>query len=455
MVGTKSSDLMEITRDGRVVFHFHPGQIRAWKAQERVVAVIAGTQSGKTSFGPVWLWREMRLKGPGDYLIATPTFPLLELKLLPEFKRLFETILKLGKLTYSPNPKFHLSEAGEIAMFGSPQDTPTTVHFGYARNPDSLESMTAKAAWLDEAGQKDFKVGSYEAIQRRLAIHDGRMLITTTPYELGWLKSRIWAKRKTETDIRVVRFDSTMNPLFPQEVMDRARRDLPRWKFNMFYRGIFSRPAGMIYDNFDDNIHTCPRFPIPDAWERNVGTDFGGVNTAGIFLAEDPGTKKLYAYREYHAGGRTAAGHTTALLAHEPGVPTRIFGGAKSEQQWRDEFRAAGFPIKEPAVSDVEVGIDRVYGAFSRNEIVIFDDLTDLLEEINTYSRETDDFGEPTEKIDDKNKFHRLDALRYIISSVRGLSTGETSALFDNETGPGSVDEELAWAESYSDYDDY
>ena len=52
------------------------------------------------------------------------------------------------------------------------------------------------------------------------------------------------------------------------------------------------------------------------------------------------------------------------------------YGGAKSlKGQWRDEFSAAGLYIGEPAVSDVEVGINRVYGTIKRTELRIFDDL--------------------------------------------------------------------------------
>jgi hypothetical protein len=58
--------------------------------------VLAGTQGGKTSFGPVWLWREMQLRGPGDYLVVTPTFPLLEMKALPTLLQLFRGWLGLG-----------------------------------------------------------------------------------------------------------------------------------------------------------------------------------------------------------------------------------------------------------------------------------------------------------------------------------------------------------------------
>ena len=51
--------------------------------------MLAGTQGGKTSFGPHWLNREIKTKGPGDYLAVTATFPLLENKMLPELKKAF------------------------------------------------------------------------------------------------------------------------------------------------------------------------------------------------------------------------------------------------------------------------------------------------------------------------------------------------------------------------------
>src|SRR5436305_14072646 len=104
--------------------------------------------------------------------------------------------------------------------------------------------MTGKAAWLDEAGQKKFRVGSYDAVQRRMAIHQGRILITTTPYDLGWLKQRIYDPWQAGDErIDVIRFESIENPAFPREEYDRAKRELPRWKFDLFYRAIFTRPA--------------------------------------------------------------------------------------------------------------------------------------------------------------------------------------------------------------------
>ncbi len=440
--------LSETTPDGRLRFNFHPGQMQAWDCPARFVAVLAGRQSGKTSFGPVWLWREIQRKGPGDYMVVVPTYPLLVKKALPEFLRLFKSRLRLGE--YQTQQKiFTFSPEGAHRTFGAAaDDEPTQVFFGHAQDPESLESATAKAAWLDEAGQTKFRLASWEAILGRLSIHQGRVLITTTPYSLGWLKQQIWDKWKAGSrDVEVVRFDSTENPAFPQEEYERARRDLPPWKFDMFYRAFFRRPAGLIYDSFDETAHKVKRFPVPREWPRYLGLDFGGVNTAGVFYAgeldaEGDETGRLFAYREYKAGSRSAAEHCYNLLRGEREIPFTV-GGSHSEDQWRREFgrggfvtlgtqgearhafitgphEATGITVREPKIKDVEVGIDRVYATHRRGEILVFDDLAGYLEEKGTYSREIDEQGEPTEKIEDKETVHFMDAERYIIGYLKG-----------------------------------
>ncbi len=406
--------LIEEERTGTergLCYRFHPGQLRAWESTKRFILVLAGTQGGKTSFGPLWLHREIQTCGPGDYLTVTPTYPLLALKALSEFMALFGRTLHLG--TYAGSPQ-------RVFTF---HDGLTRILFGHAQDPDALEAATAKAAWLDEAGQRKFRLGSWEAIQRRVAVHQGRVLLTTTPYNLGWLKQQLYdpweAAGGDHPDIDVIRFDSLENPAFPRAEFERARRTLPPWKFNLFYRALFTRPAGLIYDCFDEKRHKIPRFTIPGAWPRFLGLDFGGVNTAGIFYAQEPGTGRLFAYREYRAGGKTAAGHVAALLDGEPMLPVAA-GGSKSEGQWRDEFAAAGLPVYEPEVSDVEVGIDRVYGLHASGKLYVFADLAGYLEELATYSRELNERGEPTEKIADKSSFHLLDAARYILPALAG-----------------------------------
>jgi hypothetical protein len=417
--------------------HFHPGQSRAWHSDKPVVAVIAGTRGGKTSFGPLWLAREMRRKGPGDYLVAAPTLTLIDRAAGPELEDLFVRRLKIARKR-SAHWQFIIEEHGHRRLWPNRRyERPSRILFGHGDEPETMEAIGAKATWLDEAGQKAFKFGSWDAVERRLHIDRGRILLTTTPYTIGWLKQVIvdeWEKAHGQHPrYDVIRFDSIDNPAFPRSEWDRMQTTLPRWKFDLFYRAHFTRPAGMIFDCFDERVHKVPPFAIPATWRRWLGLDFGGVHTAGVFLAEElnergVGTGRLFAYRIYGpAGNATAAQHVAELIRPEPCLPQAV-GGSKSEDQWRYEFGAAGLPVRAPDLADVEVGIDRVYGTIRRNELFVFDDLAGLLDELQSYSRVLDDMGEPTREIDEKSSYHLLDALRYVLSYLKGNPTwGDTN----------------------------
>lgn len=431
-VAASSPQLVEITPDGTMRLHLHPGQQRAWRSRKRFVCVIAGSQGGKTSYGPHWLRREMAERGPGDYMVVTPTFPLLEIKALPEFRRLFEHQLQLGTYRASAPRRFELSPEGEVRLWGRRQDVPTTVWFGYAADPDSLEAATIKALWADECGQEKFKLGSWEALQRRLALNVGRALLTTTPYNLGWLYQEIWqpwiAAGKDHPDIDVINFESTANPTFSVAEYERLRSTLPAWKFDLFHRGIFTRPAGLIYDNWQMDWFLADQ-EIPAHWPRHVGLDFGGVNTAALFVATEldernQPTGRLIHYREYLAGDLATADHAKAITAGEPRKPDGTtaliaIGGAPSEDQWRREFTLAGLPTYRPPIKEVELGIDRVYAAQAEGVIRAFKSLSMYREQKLTYSRETDEKGDPIDKIQDKSSYHIMDCERYVMSYLR------------------------------------
>jgi len=371
--------------------------------------MLAGTQGGKTSFGPHWLYREIQNRGPGDYLGVTSSFPLLKLKMLPEFLSLFRDTLRLGNWWASDKVfEFHNGQ--------------TRVIFGSATHPESLESATAKAAWLDEAGQDQFRLDSWEAVQRRLSLHEGRALGATTLYNLGWLKQQVYDRWKEgDPDYDVIQFESIVNPAFPTREYERARATLPAWKFNMFYKGEYDRPAGLIYSDFldafrEDDGHKARAFALPPEWPRHVGVDFGAVNTATIWLAHDPKMNIYYAYRESLEGGKTTREHVNSALSVAQGENILTWhGGSKSEEQQRMDWRAAGVPIRGPRVDDVEAGLDRVISLFKTNRLFVFDSCKGLLDELGTYSRVVDEAGLPTEKIRDKEQFHRLDALRYVV----------------------------------------
>ncbi len=433
---TKAPPFREI-KDNKLRLHLHSGQTRTHLSKKRKVAMLAGSQGGKTCYGPHWLDREIRTRGPGDYIICTATFPLLSLKLLPEFLYVFKDLFHYGtfseqkKLFTFHNEKTRREETDYILFPDS--DIPTRVIIGSAQNPESVESATIKAGWLDECGQKQFKRETYRAYERRTFIHKARTLFTTTLYGLGWLKTEIYDpwKNHTDPDIDVIQFDSIENPSFPREEYERMKATMPSWKFDLFHRGRFSRPAGMIYNSFDSSTQVIKPFDIPNNWPRYVGHDFGPTNTVALWAAMNPATSELFIYREYVMGGLSTFEHVTNWIELSQGerIDSR-YGGSSTEDGWRGDFTQAGWRIDKPLISSVEAGIQKVYGYEKLGKKKVFSTCVNYISEKQSYSRELDDMYNPTDKIENKSIYHLMDAERYLVSQFNpvGILSGSDRA---------------------------
>lgn len=419
--------------DGIVTLYPHEPQLQALNSMARIVAMIAGSQGGKTSFGPWWLYLEIKRlmglrRGGGDYIAATSSYDLFKLKMLPELRNVFEHVLKIGrywsgdKIIELMNPetgKFE-AERADDPMWGR-------IILRSASSGSGLESNTAKAAWEDEAGQDEFTVESDEAIDRRLTLNEGRKLITTTLYNLGWVKQQIVDKADSDPDIELIQFASTRNPLFPVAEFERQRERLPQWKFLMFFEGRISRPPGMIYNDFVDEMrenggHKIKPFDLPIEWPRFVGIDPGANNTAIVWLAHDPLEHVYYLYRESLQGDKSSKEHAQeardlALKHRERVISWHL--GQKSEKQQRLDWQDAGVSnTQEPPIHDVESGIDKVIQLLREFRLYFFDTCSGTLSQMGSYSRKLDAAGDVTEVIKDKQKYHYLDALRYVAVGV-------------------------------------
>jgi hypothetical protein len=379
-----------------------------------------------TSYGPWWLNREIDRMGAGDYLAITTSYDLFKLKMLPEMKTVFERLLQRGR--YWPGDKLielRDPETGQFWAKRSQDDMWGRIILRSTQSEGGLESATAKAAWLDEVGQDDFSLQNWEAVLRRLSIHQGRVLGTTTLYNLGWLKTEIFDRWKAgDTDYDVVQFDSVVNPSFPKAEFERAEKSLPSWRFNMFYRGQFTKPAGLIYADFLDSYVINP-FHIPNHWQVAVGVDFGGANTCLIWAAQDPVSEIWYIYDEYLAGGKSTREHASSVFAHadenKESIEDMTFvGGSMSERQARIDWAEAGIRVAAPPFDSVEPGIDKVTEVMKSNHLRVFRTCAGWRDEIGTYRREMDTDGQVSDKISQKRKFHRMDATRYLFSHIIG-----------------------------------
>ena len=372
-----------------------------------VLAAISGTGSGKTVMGYWWLHSRMEAIPGQTWGLAEPTYPLLSKVILtssdPNRPSLEDYLRRAGH-----HPDYHAVDRIMFTDFGK-------IYLGSADNPDSMQGAALRGYWLDEAGM--MKQLAYETALQRVSMMQGQVLITTTPYNMGWLKTDVVDRADGKT-IVVERWRSIDRPGFPISSYEDMRQRLPPWRFAMLYDAQFERPAGLIYGAFDERTCLINRFPLPKEWPRYVGHDFGGANPAAMFYAQDPATGYFYAYQEYLPGaGRSTAQHVEEFKKLTSGTNViKRAGGSHQEEEIRQGYSAHGWHIQEPKLGRVEAQIDKVIGLHQLNKLFIFNDLRNYLDEKRSFSRRLDANYNATEEIEDEARFHLMSAERYVLS---------------------------------------
>lgn len=371
-----------------------------------ILAAIAGTGGGKTMTGYWWLHSRMETYPGFTWAMAEPTWSMLDKIILnssdPNRPTLEQYFRSVGHHpVYSKGERIMKTDFGQIYLYT-------------AENPDSMQGAPVRGFWLDEGGQMSLL--AHETALQRISMMSGQELITTTPYNLGWLLTEIVSK--SGPGIHVEQWSSIDRPGYPREMYEFMRQRMPAWRFAMLYDAQFQRPAGLIYHTFNESVCVIDRFPIPDSWLVYSGHDFGADNPAALFTACDPATGNFYHFHEYLPGSGISVNERVEqfkVITQGKQVIKRV-GGSHGEEEVRQAYNAHGWIISEPKLRHVEPQIEKVIGLHQMNKIFVFRDLTHYLDEKRSFARKLDDTGEPTEQIQNESRFHLMACERYLMS---------------------------------------
>jgi len=382
-----------------------------------ILAAIAGTGGGKTMTGYWWLHSRMEAYIGNTWLVAEPTYGMLGKIILetsdpdrPKLEDYFEMVghhphyRAVDKILYTDYGKIYLASADE---------------------PKTMQGAAVKGAWLDEAGQMSL-LAKETAYQRRSMLR-GQLLLTTTPYDLGWLLHDI-VEKNGQNGIHVEKWSSIDRPGFPRDEYERAKRNMPPWRFRMLYDAEFERPAGLIYSTFNESVCVIDPFPIPKEWLVYTGHDFGPDNPAALFVAQDPSTGQFYVFDEYLPGAGISVHERVEAwkkITQGYNVVKRV-GGSPTEEESRQAYNAHGWVITKPKIGHIEPQIDKVIALHQLNKIMVFKDCVHYIDEKRTFSRKLDEFNQPTKDINNEARYHIMACDRYLFSDF----TPETAQPF-------------------------
>lgn len=379
------------------------------------LAAIAGTGGGKTVLGYWWLHSRMEAYPKHTWGMAEPTYPLLSKVILESSDVERPSLLNYFKMV-GHHPDYHAVDKILYTDYGK-------IYLGSADRPDSMQGAAVKGYWLDEAGQMSLQ--AHETAIQRVSMQEGQELLTTTPYNLGWLLTEI-KNRAGTAGIHVETWRSIDRPGFPRKSYERDKQLLPSWRFAMLYDAKFERPAGVIYSSFNESVCVIDRIPIPKEWLIYTGHDFGPDNPAALFYAQDPSTGQFYLFAEYLPGSGVSVHERVEewkKVTEGMNVVKRV-GGSPTEDDSRNLCSAHGWVITKPKIPRVEPQILKVFAMHSLNKIMVFRDMTHYLDEKRTFSRELDATNQPTAKIANEARFHLMACERYLLSDFTPETAG-------------------------------
>lgn len=283
--------------------------------------------------------------------------------------------------------------------------------FGGLDDPLKLGSLGAGGVGfvaIDEA---------IETVQDDWTMLEGRLRLPNVPHQIfaatnpgpptHYLYQMFFVQHKGE----VYQASTYDNPLLPEDYKTRMG-ELEGIYRDRYVLGLWKGLEGLVYSAFDDKICLIPRFNIDKSWPVYSGHDFGLVNPAALFTAQNPGTGDFFHFAEYVPGIKLGYhDHVEAFksIAEGRNVLRRV-GGNHAEEGERQAYAAQGWPISEPKHSlDKPLQIKMVQGMHRLNKIFVFNDLSN-------YVREKFSFVTKEDKIVDEAKYHLMSSERYLIS---------------------------------------
>jgi len=269
-------------------FEPHPAQWDAFNFKTQFGACICGSQSGKTTVGAYrayqWINDELQKDVPRPGLIGAPTYKILQQSTLFKFWEQFPWLRQYYKKQENIIDIPYTDKKGKKQIY--------TIFVRSFDRPLGVEGMSPGWAWLDEFGQCSQM--SWIVVKTRMTVTKGKIFITTTPYNMGFLYHDIYLPAQNGDDPRISVFtwSSWDNPYADKEHLKHERKVLSPEEYARRYEGKFTRMSGLVY-----NITEQHRFSELPKFDKVIGgMDWGwhrcaisviGVRHDGYYIIDE------------------------------------------------------------------------------------------------------------------------------------------------------------------------
>lgn len=291
---------------------------------------------------------------------------------------------------------------------------------------EKFQGASLDYIWFDEEPPEEI----YTECRMRIIDKCGEIFGTMTPLKgLSWVYNKIYLNENNDNEIWYETMEWDDNPFLNNEEIYSLKKIMSNEELESRCCGKFTAKGGLVYAEFNPDIHVINPFNVPKEWYDNISIDPGLNNPLSAHWYAVDYDGNIYVIAEHYEADKDIIYHSNAIKAISNKLEWRLGFGGKIEaiidsaanqktlagtKSVVELFFENGILVNPKVNKDLYTGINRVK-SYLRNangqaRLFIFKNCINLIKEIKSYFWGKNDI--PTKKDD-----HALDELRYYIMS--------------------------------------
>lgn len=427
----KSNNLSKYNNGDKV----HHKQILFHKCQKRNRWVFGGNRSGKSECGAVEViymargihpYRNNRQDGVNGWVVSLSRQvqrDVAQQKILHYLNKswIVKIVMSSGR---ADNP-----ESGIIDFILIKNVFGNISRIGFKscdQGRDKFQGASLDFVWFDEEPPFDI----YRECQMRVLDREGDIFGTMTPLKgLTWVYDEIYLNNHNSQEVWHEHMQWEDNPYLSDKEIEFLTQSLSSDELESRKYGKFTALGGMVYPEFDEQIHVIEPFNVPLEWQDTISIDPGLNNPLSAHWYAVDYDQNVYVIAEHFEAQKDVCYHSQRIKDisqklnwhyNSNGMICALIDSAASQRTLAssksvvDLFYENGILVNPRVNKDMFSGISTVKKYLKdgngKPHIFIFKNCVNLIREIKSYWWGDQDL--PIKKDD-----HCLDELRYYLMS--------------------------------------
>ena len=290
---------------------------------------------------------------------------------------------------------------------------------------EKFQGASLDFVWFDEEPTEDI----YAECRMRVLDRKGDIFGTMTPLKgLTFVYNEIFLNRRKDPEVWYEFMEWGDNPYLDEGEVEALTASMDENTLQSRRYGKFaSAAAGLVYPEFDEQIHVIEPFPIPKEWQDMISIDPGLNNPLSAHWYAVDFDDNVYVVYEHYEAGKDIDYHSNAIkeicrkldwhtdtrgrvcALIDSAAKQRTLGSVKSVVEL---FYERGILVNPDVEKDLFTGIARVKSYLKRDNgmpnLYIFNGCVNLINELKGYYWGSGD-------VPRKTNDHSLDEMRYYL----------------------------------------